>query len=179
MPRRTRFDAVGDGDTVEFEVPEHPILSSRLTVDGALQVLTTDYALDEQLGVITFVDPPAPEVPVVCTYTWAMFTDAQLQAFLDMEAGNVRLAAADVFDAMAANILLYMGKITMLDVQLDGPAAAKTLHDMAKALRDLEASGDIEPPTVETEDPGFAIAEMVFPTNAAEKLRAEIMRGGA
>jgi hypothetical protein len=178
MPQRARYDADGDGDTVEFDLPEHPIIASRVVVDGLVLALTTDYTLDEQFGVLTFVEPPAPDTKIVVTYTYAQFTDAQLEEFLTIENGDARLAAADALDSIATNAALLQGKMQMLDVTLDGTAVAKILHDQAKALRDLVASGQIVTPTTEDEDPGFAWAEMVFPTNAGEKLRNEVLRGG-
>lgn len=82
--------------------------------------------------------------------TYAAFADAEIQAFLDLCDGSVRLAAAMALDQIASNQVLRMKKITMLDLQTDGPAMGRELRENAKALRNAEMN-----------ESGFQIAEMV------------------
>lgn len=67
------------------------------------------------------------------------FTDADLQAFLDLE-GSVKLAAAQALDALASNEALVSKRIRTLDLQTDGPAVAKALREHAAALRSQVAA---------------------------------------
>jgi hypothetical protein len=62
--------------------------------------------------------------------------DAQIQAFLDMEQGSVRLAAALALEAIAANRVLTLQVIQLLDLKLDGASVAKAFLQAAKQWRD-------------------------------------------
>jgi hypothetical protein len=77
------------------------------------------------------------------------FLDDEIEAFLTLEDGDVRLAAASALDAIASSETLILKKISQLGGALvtDGPAVAKALRDHAKALRDQVAAnlaGDVE-----------------------------------
>jgi hypothetical protein len=78
--------------------------------------------------------------------TNAYFSDREIDAFLSLEAGNVRLAAADALDAIASSETLILKKISQLSGSLvtDGPAVAKALREHAKALREQVAAGVAE-----------------------------------
>jgi hypothetical protein len=74
------------------------------------------------------------------------FSDVQIQSFLTLE-GAVKLAAAQALDVLASNEALVSKRIRTLDLQTDGPAVAKTLHDQAEALREqhyYELGGAVE-----------------------------------
>lgn len=73
------------------------------------------------------------------------FTDAQVQAYLDINGGNVVLAAAMGLETLAANEALVSKKIRTLDLQTDGPAVADALRALAKSLR--ERANDLDPET--------------------------------
>lgn len=176
IPQRARFEATGDGVLSEYDLPEHPLLSApRVVIDGVVQTITTDYTIDLQLGVLQFDTAPEYDAPIVVTYSWAQFTDADLQTYLDIESGDPRLAAADALDAIASSAAMLQGRITMLDITLDGTAVAKALHETAMGLRAVVEAGAVPVPT--DENPGFDFAEMVFDSNRDEKVRAEILRG--
>lgn len=64
-----------------------------------------------------------------------LFTDAQLQAFLDLEDGNVRRGAADALDAVAVSELLVSKVIRSQDLSTDGAKVAAELRARAKDLR--------------------------------------------
>lgn len=101
-----------------------PITTDPSTNIGMVRLLTTD--LDE-------VSP--------------LFTDAQITAFLTLESGNVRLAAAQALDTMASSEALVSKKIRTQDLQTDGPAVAEELRKRAEALR--KQTEDIDPTTGE------------------------------
>lgn len=72
-----------------------------------------------------------------------LFTDPQIQAFLTLEGGDVRLAAAQALDTIASSEALVSKKIRTQDLQTDGPAVAKELRERATSLRD-QAAGALD-----------------------------------
>lgn len=81
----------------------------------------------------------------------ALFTDAEIQALLDLQSGNVKLAGADALDAVADNQVLLLKKVKVGDIGTDGPAVADALRQSALRLRKQVYGED---------DAGFEIAEM-------------------
>jgi hypothetical protein len=84
-------------------------------------------------------------VRLLCTdlsETDPLFTDAQIQAFLDLEGDSVKLAAAQALDTIASNEALVSKAIRTMDLQTDGPAVAAELRARAKELRDQAAVDD-------------------------------------
>lgn len=63
------------------------------------------------------------------------FSDAELQAFLDLEIGDIRTAAAQALDTIASNEALTAKVIKTLDLQTDGPALSADLRERAQSLR--------------------------------------------
>lgn len=106
------------------------------------------------------------------------FTFEEIQAFLDLESGDVRLAAAQALDAIASSETLILKKIRQLGgaLETDGPAVAKSLREHAAALRkqvaDLVTGGA-------SADGLFDIAEMgIGPFGRREIIRNTALRGG-
>jgi hypothetical protein len=64
-----------------------------------------------------------------------LFSDDEIAAFLDLNAGTVRLAAADALDTIASNEALVSRKITTQDLSTDGPAVSRELRARAADLR--------------------------------------------
>lgn len=64
-----------------------------------------------------------------------LFSDDRLNAFLTLNNGNVRFAAADCIDALADNESLVSKKIRTEDLQTDGPAVTNALRIHATSLR--------------------------------------------
>lgn len=80
--------------------------------------------------------------------------DDEVAAFLALNGGNVRLAAADALETIASNESLVQKAMKLLDVQTNGPAVAADLRKAAATQRAL-AAGDLA--AVNT-DMGFDIA---------------------
>lgn len=86
---------------------------------------------------------------------YPIFSDEDIEAFLDMNSDSVRRAAAEALDAMASNEAFVQKRITLLDLTTDGPATAAALRAGANKLREL---ADLED---ESDDDGaFDYAEM-------------------
>lgn len=64
-----------------------------------------------------------------------MFTDAEVQAFLDLEGGAVKLAAAQAIDTIADNEVLVSKVIKDRNLSTDGAKVADALRKRAAALR--------------------------------------------
>lgn len=78
--------------------------------------------------------------------TQEVFTDDEVAAFLDMEGGSVKAAAAQALDTIADNEALTAKVITSQDLKVDGAALANSLRARAKTLRD-QAAGEAEATT--------------------------------
>ena len=75
-----------------------------------------------------------------------VFSDAEIEAFLAMEGGNVKRAAAQALDTIASNDAYTVKKVSLLDVSADGVSVAGVLHQRASMLRkqaDTEDEQDV------------------------------------
>lgn len=90
----------------------------------------------------------------------AIFTDAEIQGFLDGENGSWLLASADALDSLAALYARKSQKLGVLDITIDTTNIAKDLRAQAKQLRENEAQSS-----------AFEIAEMVEPGFARTERR--------
>lgn len=94
------------------------------TTDGVI-----DYTLPlgrVRLLILDTADDPADR----------LFTEEQLDAFLDLNAGNVRRTAAQALLVISLSEALLSKKIRTQDLSTDGPAVAAELRAQAKVLRD-------------------------------------------
>lgn len=64
-----------------------------------------------------------------------IFTDDEVESFLELSNGNVYYAAADVLDTIAANAAYTLKVLTILDVTTNGQATAEAIRASAAALR--------------------------------------------
>lgn len=65
-----------------------------------------------------------------------VFQDAEIEAFLALEGGNVRRAAAQAIDTNASNEALASKVLRTQDLQTDGAKVADALRKHAAALRE-------------------------------------------
>ena len=64
-----------------------------------------------------------------------VFTDEEIQAFLDLEGGNTKLAAAQAIDTNADDQALASKVLRSQDINTDGAKLADALHKRAEQLR--------------------------------------------
>lgn len=69
-----------------------------------------------------------------------VFSNSEIGAFLELEAGNVKLAAAQALDTIADDEALTSKAIRSQDLATDGAKVAGVLRARAKSLRE-EARG--------------------------------------
>jgi hypothetical protein len=72
----------------------------------------------------------------------AIFTDTEIQSFLDANSQNVFLAAADALEVTAANQAYVLKNITNNGLQTNGAATAAALQATAKIWREKGLSSD-------------------------------------
>lgn len=75
-----------------------------------------------------------------------IFTNDEVESFLELSNGNVYYAAADALDAIAANAAYTLKVLTILDVTTNGQATAEAIRASAAALRtkaDADAANTI------------------------------------
>ncbi|MEO5317599.1 hypothetical protein PV761_03260 [Arthrobacter sp. CC3] len=100
------------------------------TTDGAI-----DYTLPlgkVRLLILDTADAPADR----------LFSEDQLDAFLDLNDGNVRRTAAQALLVIALSEALLSKKIRTQDLSTDGPTVAAELRAQAKALTDKADADD-------------------------------------
>lgn len=78
-----------------------------------------------------------------------VFSDAEIQALLDIEGGNVKRAAAQAIDTNADNQALASKVLRSQDVTTDGAKLQQALHARAESLRaqadaDEQAGGYVD-----------------------------------
>jgi len=100
-------------------LPGPPITTDPTTPVGQVRLLSTD------------LSDTAP-----------LLTDGQIGAFLTIEQGNVRLAAAQALDTIASSEVLVSKVIKTQDLATDGAKVAAELRARAQALRDQAADRD-------------------------------------
>lgn len=71
-----------------------------------------------------------------------VFADPEIDAFLFMEVGNVRMAAAQALDTIASNEVMVSKVIRTLDLQTDGSKVSADLRARAATLREQATNFD-------------------------------------
>ena len=74
-----------------------------------------------------------------------IFSDEEIEAFLDLEASNVKLGTAAALGAIASDEVLVQKRIKLLDLTTDGPAESVALLARAAELRrQVEAGSEAD-----------------------------------
>jgi len=141
----TKELAKGDGTARYFKLGHAPILLSpalQVRVNGAL--LSSGYSVDLINAIITFDVAPLVTDQIEFTYYWSIFTDDEIQYFLDDNSGNTTIAAAKVLLAIAADASKVAQRQSMAgggglgSVTLDTSVTARELRNTAQALIQME-----------------------------------------
>lgn len=73
----------GDGIVKQFVLTHKHIQDYEVEVDGTLKTETTDYTIDANNGIVTFVIAPASSKEVKVSYNYAGFNDTDLTTLLN------------------------------------------------------------------------------------------------
>lgn len=137
--RRNVWQADGEASDIKLEAA--PDLSSVLVwKDGDLLTVTTDYTVDTDNGVVHINAVPDVGANFTIEYTSVVFTDDEMQFFLDEAAGNTTLASAFVLFAWAANASKLAKKESagggggFGNVTLDTAVRSRELRESAKGF---------------------------------------------
>lgn len=121
------------------------------------------------------ITTPAGKVRLLCTdvdSAQSVFQDTEIAAFLTMESDSIKRAAALALETIAANQVLVLKVIELLEIKTDGAAVARELRLRAGLLRDQAAA------EIDADDVAFDIAEQVFdPFSYRERVYNEALRG--
>lgn len=101
-----------------------------------------------------------------------IFSDAEIDAFLDMEDTSVRRAAALALETIATQEVLIQKVVRNMDLQTDGARVSAELRARAKSLREQEEQG--------LEDGGFDWAESIYDVfTYRDRIIKEALRNGS
>lgn len=162
----TRSVTKGTGEDKYFKLDHAPVLAlPAIEVRQAGSLLTdpTHYTTDLINGIVTMVTVPPVGVDLEFTYYWSIFTDVELQYFIDEAGGNVTIATAKLLLAWSADAAKLAKRQTLSgggglgQVVIDTSVAAEELRKTAAALISTEkelgesipAEGLTEPPWTE------------------------------
>jgi hypothetical protein len=116
------------GRSRPIQVPAMAVLRPTTHLEEAAMDFTYDPAEGDDITVMRLllndVDEPT-----------AVFSDDELQVFLTLEGGHVKLAAAQAIDTNADNEALASKVLRTQDLTTDGAKLATALRDRARALR--------------------------------------------
>jgi hypothetical protein len=146
-PIITRETSRGDGLAKYFRLGNSGIQLSpvpEVRVDGVLKTDIADYTVNYDQGIITFVSAPIINSNIDFIYYWTIFTDEELQFFLDDAGGNRVIASANALMAWAADAARVAKRQTMSgggglgQVVMDTAVTAKELRATAQAIIQME-----------------------------------------
>lgn len=131
---------VGNGIRTRWVLEMHPLKESSevIAVDGVPQTEDTDYTLNIETGLLTFLSGHAPrdrEVIEALTYGFYAFSDEDLNEILDLENNVIMIAAARCLRILAADAATFF-TWTSGDERVD---RSKICANFLKVAASLEA----------------------------------------
>lgn len=143
--RRERFTANGEADHVKLQFDNiHETPAIEVWADSVQQVEGVDYTVDHEHGIVVFGTAPTANTKLVFQYYASVWTDEELEDYLDQNNSNINVAAAMVLYAWAADVAKIAKRETLAGgggvgaVTRDTSVAARELRNTAKALMDWE-----------------------------------------
>ena len=144
----TREKTTATGEDQHFKMKNTNLFSvpaPEVSRDGVVLTESLDYTVDYSQGVISFTVIPLIGAILEFTYYWSVFSDAEVQYFLDENGSNTTVATAQLLLAWAADAARLAKRQTLSgggglgQVVIDTSVAAKELRATAKALIDTQA----------------------------------------
>lgn len=143
--KREKF--VGDGTRTNFALEKQNILASpaaRVFLANVYQ--TSGYTLDPVTGVLIFSIAPVAGLSIDVDYFFGVYSDAEIQTFLDQTLGNTDMASARLllsWSASQARLAMretLSGGAGMGQTTRDTSVVAKELREAAKTFMDIADS---------------------------------------
>lgn len=125
----------GDGTNKKFMTQLSPIIaeSETIRVDGTVKTRTTDYAIDNAFGLVTFVTAPADGKLVDADYKWSVFSDTEINGLLARYNDSVYQVLKQLVRALLSNSDLFI-KYTVGMESVDRSQALSALKALQKDL---------------------------------------------
>lgn len=158
----TREEGVGTGSDVHFKLGHNVIISSpalEVRLDGVLQ--NSGYTVDLTNGIVDFIVAPAVGIKIEFTYYWSIFSDAEIQYFIDDAGGNIPTATAQVLLAIAADASKIAQRQSLAGggglgaVTIDTSVAARELRNTAQAILDQVKQVEVTTPADGLTEPAW------------------------
>lgn len=134
--RRSVWEADGEASDIKLEFEDVTVIS--VYREGSLLVPVTDYVVGTTNGLIHINALPAVNTIYSIEYSAVVFTDPEIQFFIDEASGNTTLASAFMLYAWSANAAKLAKKESAQGgggfgaVTLDTAVRAKELRESAK-----------------------------------------------
>jgi hypothetical protein len=144
----TREKTVGTGDDQFIKLKNTNIFTSPAPIisrNGVNLIEGADYTINYEQGIVAFSAPMTVGITYEFTYYWSIFSDVEVQYFLDDSGSNVTIATAMLLLAWAADAARLAKRQTLSgggglgQTVIDTSVAAKELRATAKALIDTQA----------------------------------------
>jgi hypothetical protein len=144
----TREKTVGTGEDQYIKLKHTNVLASpapEISRNGVPLTEGADYTINYEQGVVSFSVPMTQNVTYEFTYYWSIFSDVEVQYFLDDAGANVTIATAMLLLAWASDAARLAKRQTLSgggglgQTVIDTSVAAKELRATAKALIDTQA----------------------------------------
>lgn len=133
-----------DGDTSDIQLEFSPLLAlPKVWKNNTLLTVIIDYTVDLDNGIVALLVLPTLNDTLVVEYTSVIYTDAEIQSFLDQASGNVTLASAYLLYAWSvdasktAQRRSESGGNGLGSISLTTDLAAQQLRASAKAYLDM------------------------------------------
>ena len=134
LPRWASYSAVGDGSTKKYVVSSLTVTadSESVIVNGSALSKPTNYSIDNDLALVTFVTAPGASQAISVAFSASELSDTTITALLSIEP-NPYLAASIAANNLAGK---YAGQVDKQvgDLRLAYSQRAKAWRDLATAL---------------------------------------------
>lgn len=141
----TRESANGDGSSTFFKLGHARILTTpAVEVRKNNITQSTGYTIDYDNGIVSFTTAPLVTDDLEFIYYWSIFSDDEVQYFIDEGGANVTVATALLLLAIAADASKVAQRQSLAGggglgaVTLDTSVTARELRNTAKALLEME-----------------------------------------
>ena len=134
-----RETATGDGATTIYKLGHAPIISGLIVwVNGVSLSENTNYSVLRPDGVVTLFVAPAQGIDIIFQYYWAVFSDEEVQYFIDDSGGNVTLGAVKLLLSLAADA----AKIAMRETMGGGSTSGTVTRDTSLTAQELRETAN-------------------------------------
>lgn len=130
----------GNGTIQKFQTQLWPIIAASETVrvNGTAKTRTTDYTIDNDTGLITFVVAPTDTHVVDADYNWSVFSDVKIAGLLTWYNEQVNPTMRDLIRSLLANSDLFIKYTTGME-SIDRSKALDALQTLYDELKELPA----------------------------------------